>query len=85
MKIRSADFDDDGHLSGATVTMTSEEMALIYAVFGHLSPSEFTSAAGPQWAEHAMGLASSLGTIGNMFYEAGWPAIRLQPSVGGSA
>lgn len=80
MHLRSMDFDHDGEPAQFCVTISPREMALIYAFVGCVSPKAVTDACGTvEWGNTMFDLGSDLGSIGNRFYENGWPHPNLKP------
>jgi hypothetical protein len=71
VKVKGVQFDDEEHPSEFTVSMTLDELALLYRLAGHLPPRAVIDAFGGQrWAD-ALNALSDAGSILNMYYEDG--------------
>lgn len=85
MKVRSIDLGDDELPEAVTVTMTTDEAAVIYAIVGHLSPKAVTEAGGDiRWGNAVYDVADCLsGAFFNRFWDDGASAVcpRLSPYV----
>lgn len=89
MKMIAATFDEDQEPATFTMTMSVQEMALVYAFVGHVSPAAVTETSGSvEWGNVLYDLADAVGIIGNTFYDDGWrqvsPAlhpIHLRPAL----
>jgi hypothetical protein len=69
MKLVRIEFDEDAKI---TMSMTPDELALIYRLTGHISSARITDAArGAKWAEVLADVASGSASVFNMLYENG--------------
>ncbi len=78
MRLKNAHFNKREELETVDVNMTTQELALIYQIFGQISPNEIVEATGgPYWTDVLQDLCQS-GTILGIFYEEGAREV-LQP------
>ena len=82
MKVRSIDMGNDEMPESATVTMTLDEAALLYAFVGRVAPKAVTDAAGDvRWGNALYDVAECLtGSFFNRFWDDGAEAVA--PSIG---
>lgn len=82
MRLVGVDFNEDDEPDTMVVETTAEELAMIYQFVGRVAPADIRRAAGQKAMDTFEALGTSVHAIGVRFYDAGWPNLGLNVSVG---